>query len=433
MGHPAGRSPPGDPPWRATSSHYFSRVTAARQSLNPFRVLISHRNFRNFWVGQTLSLVGTWMQQMAQGWLALELSNSAFVVGLVVAIGSLPILLFSLHAGVLVDRSDKLRLVKRTQSLLLVGAVVLWWMTWSGRITVPWLCALALFSGAVSSVEIPARQSLMIDLVGRDDLRDAIALNSSGFNLARIVGPAVAAVIIARFGIAWCFGANAISFLTVLIGLSRVTLPPWQPRVTGSPLQEIRSGLSYLLRERRVRGLLEVVTVFSILGVPYIALMPVVARDQLHLGAGGYGLLLSVLGLGGLSGALALAAAGQRLRRGRVLAQSFVVYAILLMLFAASRTAAVAAPVLFATGFLMIVNNALANGLLQTLVHDDFRGRLMAVYSLIVVGLPQALGAFAAGAVAGVVGVSWAVGGAAGAMLLFGLYAFRRYPGMREL
>ena len=274
----------------------------------------------------------------------------------------------------------------------------------------------------------------MIDLVGRDDLRDAIALNSSGFNLARIAGPAVAAAIISRLGLAWCFGANALSFLTVLIGLSRVTLPPWQPRrVAGPPLGEIRSGLSYALREPRVRGLLEIVTVFSILGVPYIALMPVVARDQLHLGAGGYGLLLSVLGLGGLTGALALAAVGQRLRRGALLAWSFVAYAVLLVAFAMSRTAAVAAPLLFATGFLMIVNNALANGLLQTLVSDEFRGRLMSMYSLIVVGLPQALGAFAAGAVAGLVGISWAIGGAAGAMLLFGIYAFRRYPAVRDL
>jgi MFS family permease len=148
---------------------------------NPFRVLITHRNFRSFWIGQTLSLVGSWMQSMALGWLALELSDSAFVVGVVVASGSLPILAFSLYAGVLVDRSDKLRLVTIAQTLLLLEAVFLWWLTWSGHVTVGALIAMSAFGGAVGSVEIPARQALMIDLVGRDDLRDAIALNSSGF------------------------------------------------------------------------------------------------------------------------------------------------------------------------------------------------------------------------------------------------------------
>jgi MFS family permease len=168
-------------------------VSPHRRSLNPFRVLLTHANFRRFWVGQTLSLIGTWMQSMALGWLALELSDSAFIVGLVASIGSLPILLFSLYAGVVVDRSDKLRLVTIAQTLLLLEAVLLWYLTWSGHINIPTLLVLALVGGAIASVEIPARQSLMIDLVGRDDLRDAIALNSSGFNLARIFGPAIAA------------------------------------------------------------------------------------------------------------------------------------------------------------------------------------------------------------------------------------------------
>ncbi len=234
---------------------------------NPFRVLITHRNFRSFWIGQTLSLVGSWMQSMALGWLALELSNSAFVVGVVVASGSLPILAFSLYAGVLVDRSDKQRLVKVAQALLLLEAVLLWWLTWSGHMTVGALIALSLAAGAVQSVEIPARQALMIDLVGRDDLRDAIALNSSGFNLARIVGPALGAFIIANAGMAWCFAVNALSYLTVLIGLARVRLPPWQePRMPGATLHQIREGLTYALRDRSVRALLELVTVFSVLG-----------------------------------------------------------------------------------------------------------------------------------------------------------------------
>ena len=401
---------------------------------NPFRVLVTHRNFRSFWIGQTLSLVGSWMQSMAIGWFALELSNSAFIVGVVVASGSLPILAFSLHAGVLVDRSDKIRLVKIAQTLLLLEAVVLWWLTWTGHINVGALIALSLFGGAVASVEIPARQALMIDLVGRDDLRDAIALNSSGFNLARIVGPAVGAVIIANAGMAWCFAANAISYLTVLIGLSRVRLPPWQePRMPGAPLQQIREGLSYALRDRPVRAILELVTVFSVLGVPYIALMPVLARDRLGLGAGGYGVMLSILGIGGLTGALALAAAGLHIRRGPLVVRTATTYATLLLILSFVRQPMIAYPLLLATGFLMIVNNAMANGMLQTMVPDEYRGRLMSIYSMIVVGLPQVLGAFSAGAVAGLIGVQWAIGIAALAMLVFAWWLFRKYPELKQL
>jgi MFS family permease len=401
---------------------------------NPFRVLITHRNFRSFWIGQTLSLVGSWMQSMALGWLALELSDSAFVVGVVVASGSLPILAFSLYAGVLVDRSDKLRLVTIAQTLLLLEAVFLWWLTWSGHVTVGVLIALAAFGGAVGSVEIPARQALMIDLVGRDDLRDAIALNSSGFNLARIIGPAVGAFIIANMGMAWCFAVNALSYLTVLAGLARVRLPPWQaPRMPGAPLQQMREGLTYALRDRPVRALLELVTAFSVLGIPYIALMPVLARDRLGLGAGGYGVMLSVLGIGGLTGALALAAAGLHIRRGPLVARTATTYATLLLILSFVRQPAVAYPILLATGFLMIVNNAMANGMLQTMVPDEYRGRLMSIYSMIVVGLPQVIGAFSAGAVAGLVGVQWAIGGAALGMLAFNGLVFRRYPEIREL
>lgn len=401
---------------------------------NPFRVLITRRNFRAFWIGQTLSLVGSWMQSMAVGWLALELSNSAFVVGIVVASGSLPILLFSLHAGVLVDRSDKRKLVTYAQFLLGVEAIVLWWLTITGHVTVGALIALSFYGGAIASVEIPARQALMIDLVGRDDLRDAIALNSSGFNLARIVGPAVGAFIIANAGMAWCFGVNALSYVTVLIGLSRVRLPPWQPpRMPGAPLQQIREGLNYAGGDRPVRAILELVTAFSVLGIPYIALMPVLARDRLGLGAGGYGVMLSVLGIGGLIGALALAAAGLHIRRGPLVVRSATTYATLLIILSFVRQPALAYPILLGTGFLMIVNNAMANGMLQTMVPDDYRGRLMSIYSMIVVGLPQVIGAFSAGAVAGLVGVHWAIGGAAVFMLAFAWWTFRRYPEIREL
>ena len=407
---------------------------AALTRFNPFRVLITHRNFRAFWIGQTLSLVGSWMQQMAIGWLALELSNSAFIVGVVVASGSLPILVFSLHAGVLVDRESKLRLVTYAQFLLLLEALLLWWLTLTGHVTVGGLIVLSAFGGAIASVEIPARQALMIDLVGRDDLRDAIALNSSGFNLARIIGPAIGALIIENAGMAWCFGANALSYLMVLIGLSQVRLPAWQATpMPGAPLQQIREGLTYARNVRPVRAILELVTAFSLLGIPYIALMPVLARDRLGLGAGGYGVMLSVLGIGGLAGALALAAAGLHIRRGPIVARTATIYATLLLILSFVRLPGLAYPILLMTGFLMIVHNAMANGMLQTMVPDEYRGRLMSIYSMIVVGLPQVLGAFSAGAIAGVIGVHWAIRVAALVMMGFAWWLLRRYPEVREL
>src|SRR5512141_207648 len=182
-------------------------MSAETRSLNPLRVLQEHRNFRLFWIGQTVSLIGTWMQQVGQGWLALQLSNSAFIVGLVSAAGSLPVLLFSLYAGVLVDRLDKLRIVTIAQILLSIEAAVLWWAVWSGHINIPLLVALAAINGLISAVEIPARQSEIVD---------AVALDSGGFNLARIIGPSLAAAVIAGAGLSWCFGINALSYIAVI-------------------------------------------------------------------------------------------------------------------------------------------------------------------------------------------------------------------------
>jgi predicted MFS family arabinose efflux permease len=263
--------------------------------------------------------------------------------------------------------------------------------------------------------------------VGREDLRDAIALNSSGFNLARIFGPGVAAAVIAKAGISWCFGLNALSYFTVLVGLSRIQLPPWHPpHAKGSALHGMLEGLRYVRATKKVRTLIKFIAVFSVLGVPYITLMPVVARDLLGLDASGYGLLLSSLGLGGLSGALALAAVGGRIPRGKLLVASAYTYAFLLIMFALVRVAWLAYPILLVTGFSMIVTNAVANSMLQTYVADEFRGRLMSVYSMISVGLSQVFGAFAAGAVASAVGVDWAIGAGAAVMLGFAMYAFRR-------
>ena len=374
------------------------------------------------------------MQAMAQGWLALELSNSAFLVALVATAQSLPVLLFSLHAGVVVDRTDKLRLVKIAQALLGLEAAALWWFNWSGHITMGWLLGLATVNGLITAFEVPARQSLVIELVGRDDLPGAIALNSSGFNLARIVGPSIGAIIIAKLGISWCFAVNAASYIAVLVGLFMIRLPAWTPpEHLASPIEGIREGVRYMRDTPAISALMKLVTVFSVLGVPYLTLMPVVARDQLGLDAGGYGGLLACVGIGGLTGALSLAAIGDRVSRSRLLIVAAFSYSVILLAFALVRTAALAYPLLFFVGLTMILNNALANSTLQHLVPNELRGRLMAAYSFVVVGLSQVIGSVLAGSVAHAIGANWAIGGGAVIMLLYAYQAFVRRPELRAV
>ena len=412
---------------------YIPAVPTATSN-NPFRVFLRHRNFRLFLIGQTLSLIGTWMQSMALGWLALELTNSAFLVGLVATASSIPILIFTMPAGVMVDRSDKLRLVKLAQAAFLVDATLLWWLTYTNQMTIGLLLTLAFVSGLVSSVEIPARQSMFIDLVGRDDLPDAIALNSSGFNLARVVGPGLAAVVIARLGIAWCFFLNAASFVTVLIGLFMIHLPKWVARETvHSPWEGVLEALRYMRDTPNVRALMTMVTVYSILGAPVLALMPVVARDMFGLGAAGYGLLMSCMGVGGLAGALALAGVGYRFSRIKLLIGASMTWPALLLGFSFTTRPWVAYLLLLAIGCTMILNGAISNGLLQTIVPDALRGRMMAAYGLVVVGLSQVVGAFVAGSVAQWAGVAASIGGAAALMLVYGVWAFFRAPELRSL
>ena len=406
----------------------------AASSINPFRVFLRHRNFRLFLIGQTLSLIGTWMQAMALGWLALLLSNSAFLVGLVATASAFPILLFSMHAGAVVDRSDKLKLIRIAQCAFLVNATLLWWLTYTHRITIVSLLVLALVSGLISSIEIPARQSFFIDLVGRDDLPDAIALNSSGFNLARVFGPGLAAATIARLGIEWCFFLNAASFVTVLIGLFMIRLPKWVPGIhTTTPREGVRQALRYMRDTPKVRALMLMVTVYAILGIPVIALMPVVARDMFGLGAAGYGALMSCLGIGGLAGALFLAGVGYRFSRLRLLIAASMAWPLLLIAFSLTTVPWLGYALLLGIGCTMILNGAISNGLLQTIVPDALRGRMMAAYGLVVVGLSQVVGAFVGGVVAHVVGVAVAIGGGAALMLAYGTWAFFQRPELKTL
>jgi MFS family permease len=368
------------------------------------------------------------MQSVGQGWLALELSNSAFIVGLVSAAGSFPILVLTLYAGVVADRYSKLRLVRIAQALLLLQATMLWWFTWSGHITVTWLVVLAATNGIISAFEIPARQSLIVELVGKEDLIDAIALNSGGFNLARIIGPSIAAVVISGAGLAWCFGLNALSYLAVLTSLFVVRLPKWVRKAEViSPVEGMRAGLGYLRSRPEMWSLIKVIAVYSIFGLPYISMMPVVARDVLHTGAAGYGFLLTSVGVGALLGALGLATFGAHIQRGKLFVLTAYMFAIGLIVFSFTRHPISAAVTLLIVGFTMLVNGALANGILQGLVPDELRGRVMAAYVFVYVGFGP-IGSFIIGTGARMAGVEWAIGAGGTVMLFYTAWALRRRP-----
>lgn len=399
------------------------------RSLNPFRTLAKYRNFRIFWIGQTTSLVGSWMQTVAVGWTALELTNDPFMVGLVSAANTFPILIFSLPGGVVADRNSRLRVVRIAQTLMLLEAAALWALAATGHLTIGWLIALALVGGVLGAFEIPARQSLMVELVGRDDLPKAIGLNSMGFNLARVAGPSVAALVIARLGVAWTFGLNAFSYLAVLIGLSMIRLPEQRAaaRTGNSPLAGMREAIAHVRNTEPLPVLLAIATVFSVLGVPVITLLPVVARDALGLGADGYGALMAALGLGAVTGALVTAVVGSGRERGRLFRAASFGFAGLLVLFSLVHVPLLNGLILYGIGVAMMINNVHVNARLQELVPDALRGRVLSLYVMVYVG-GSPIGSFVGGWVARVAGVDWAIGGGAALMLLFAVWAFRRHP-----
>ena len=361
---------------------------------------LAHRNFRLFLFGQTVSLTGTWMQSIAQGWLVLQLTDSPFYLGLVSALGSLGVLLFTLYAGVVADRTDKRRVVIITQSLLMVQAFLLAALVASGRVTVGSVMLLAAFLGVVSAFDIPNRQAFIVEMVGKEDLMNAIALNTSIFNLSRVLGPVVAGFLIGPLGVAACFFLNGVSYLAVIASLLAMRLPPWVRRpAAGSAWQGFREVVAFLRSDRRARTLVVLTAITSIFGFPFLVLMPVFARDVLRVGAAGYGALTASVGLGAVAGALGVAVLSRRIRKGRTLVVAGTSFGLLVALFAQSRWFALSVALLALVGCAMIVNNALTNTLLQTLVPDHLRGRVMGFYSFMFVGMAP-IGAFQAGAVA---------------------------------
>ena len=282
--------------------------------LTAFRAL-RHRNFRLFFVGQLISLIGTWMQMVAQSWLVLKLTNSPLMLGIVSFAGFMPIVLVALFAGVVVDHVDRRRLIIGAQTLLMISAFVLGTLTWAGVVKVEYVIVLAALNGFVSSFDMPGRQAFVVEMVGREDLPNAIAMNSMIFNGARMVGPAIAGLSIAVIGVAGCFMLNGVSYLAVLWSLFQMELPRRERREFGATMmRQVRLGLAYVWQHRPTLWLLVLVAINMGIGMQYSVLIPVFARDLLHVGAHGYGFLMAAQGLGAVISAIVMNCA-RRLRK----------------------------------------------------------------------------------------------------------------------
>ena len=401
-------------------------------SLRSVFAALRHRNFRLFITGQFISLCGTWMQTIAQGWLVLQLTNSAFAVGLVTALGSLPVLLFSLYGGVIADRVNKRRFILLLQSLMLAEALTLGLLTALGLITVQWIMGLAIFFGLLTAFEVPTRQAFVAEIVDREDLMNAIALGSSGFNLARVIGPALAGALIATVGLSACFFANAATYLAVIVGLLRMDIE--RPRVPAFvPVwAALGEGVAYVFGHRWPRALVIIVATFSIFGFSFVALMPVFARDALGLDASGYGAMVASIGVGAVAAAFFMAAFGDRVRQSRLVLGSSTLFGIVLVAASLAPEFWSAVFLFTATGGIMALNGIAANTMLQSEAPDELRGRVMGFYSFTVLGLAP-FGSLQAGWLAEHFGVrvAFAAGGLVCLLVAVGV-AWRMGKGRRE-
>jgi predicted MFS family arabinose efflux permease len=379
---------------------------------------LRHRNYRYFYGGHLLSLVGGWMQITAMGWLVLELTDSAFWLGVVNAGASFPILIFSLFAGVLADRYDKRRILIVAQSVAFVQALILAVLTHTGLITVASIVFLVSVLGVANSFEIPTRQSFFVELVGQRDLSNAIALNSVAFNATRMVVPAIAGIVIAAVGVAACFYGNAISFLASIAGLLAIRRPaPEIMPATTSTWRNIREGLDWLRGDRVARTALLYSAAASVLVFPFSMLLPVFARDLLRIGPQGLGWLYSASGAGALLGGLTLASMVGRFPRGRLLLTAGTGFTLFVGMFALSTSVPAAIASLALAGFCMILSTATANSLVQSVVPDGLRGRVMSVYVVMFLGLTP-IGSLVAGTAARLLNPRVSLASSAVAMLV---------------
>ena len=356
-----------------------------------------------------VSLIGTWLQSVAQSWLIFKLTNSAFLLGVVGFLSSIPIFLLSLFGGVVADRMNKRNILLFTQSAFMVLAFLLAVLTQTGLIQ-PWqIMAIAALNGIVMAFDAPSRQAMVVELVGKEHLLNAIALNSVSFNSSRIIGPALCGILVATIGMSGCFYINGISFLAVIIALLSVKLNHRHKGYkNNTAMNDLKEGLKFIKNNRLIIILITMVGISSLFGIPYVILMPIVANDVLHVGINGLAMLMSSTGFGALIAGLALARLGNFKYKGKLLVVSSIIFSISLVLFSLSRNYLFSLFVLALVGGFSVMAMALVNTLLQTIVDDRFRGRVMSMFMFTFAGF-MPFGNLLAGALSQAYGVSFTI------------------------
>lgn len=371
------------------------------------------------------------MQMVAQSWLVYRMTGSGALLGLLGFVGQIPIFLLSPLAGLAADRWPRRRVVIATQTASMALAFILAALTMTKRITVWEIIVLATLLGVVNAFDVPARQSFLIEMVGREDLLNAIALNSSMFNGARVAGPAIAGIVVAAVGEGWCFFLNGVSYLAVIAGLFLMRIQKSNPGHDGAaPLEKLREGFRFAQHTKPIRAILVIVSVVSFMALPYSVLMPIFAVKVLHGGASAYGTLMGAVGVGAMFGALVLASRHELRGLGNIVAFAASGLGVSLILFSVSRWYWISFVILVASGFTMMMQFTASNTLIQAMVPDQLRGRVMSIYSMLFLGMSP-LGSLLAGFVADHIGapVTVAIGGVAS--LAGGLAFARKWPALR--
>lgn len=366
---------------------------------------LRHRNYRLFFSGQSISLIGTWLTRVATSWLVYRLTGSSLLLGVVGFAGQIPTFIVAPFAGVWIDRWNRHRVLVLTQVLAMVQSAALAALTLSGRVTVPWVVLLSIFQGVINAFDVPARQSFVVEMIEqREDLPNAIALNSSMVNAARLLGPSIAGMLIAGFGEGICFLVDALSYVAVIVSLLAMRLPPAvRKKEMKRMFAQLEEGFRYAAGFVPIRNVLLLLALVSFMGMPYTVLMPAVAARVLGGGAHTLGFLMSASGLGALGGTLYLASRKSVLGLGRIIPLAAAGFGLCLAAFSWSREFWLSFAILVPTGLSMMVQMAASNTMLQTLVDEDKRGRVMSLFTMAFFGTVP-FGSLFAGVMAGAIG-----------------------------
>ena len=393
---------------------------------------LRHRDFRLFWTGNFLSNIGTWMQNIAQGWLVLQLTSSAFWLGVVGFAASFPILLFALVGGVIADNVNKRKLLLVTQSAMMVFAFIMAALAYFKVINVREILLLALGTGIAMSLNTPTYQALVPQLVPREDLTNAIALNSAQFNMSRVLGPTLGGFAMAIVGVAGNFFLNGLSFLAVLVALSQIRYVEPAVRQEGRLWEKLKQGFAYVFRHAEMSSLVLLVAIGSLLAIPYLTFVPYFARDVLGSDEPGLGVLMACSGAGAFLGAITIAYVTALRRRGLFVVRASAGLYAAIIAFTFSRNFYLSGLLLMVAGYCMIISVATINSLLQHLAEDHMRGRVMSIYSTAFLGLPP-IGCLIAGSLARVISAPHAIAGMSALALLGSLVVYLGRAGLREL